>query len=216
MKLLITAGPTREAIDPVRYLTNRSSGKMGYAIAEAALAAGHKVILVSGPVSIASPEGAEVVAVESAGEMYEAVAQRIGEVDAAIMTAAVADYRPAVVAREKVKKAGERITVELVRTRDILGSAREAMGFSGVLVGFAAETSDLEPYARQKLEHKGCDLVVANDVSRPGIGFDSDENEVVVLFRNGTSRVLPRASKTEIGKLLVKIVEDVLVALRAE
>jgi phosphopantothenoylcysteine synthetase/decarboxylase len=202
-------------IDPVRYLSNRSSGKMGYAIVKAALASRHEVVLVSGPVALSPSDGAEVVSVESAEDMYDAVAERIGGVDAAVMTAAVADYRPAKVSDDKIKKSGERLVLELERTRDILGSARDLMAFDGVLVGFAAETGNIEAYARGKLERKGCDFIVANDVSQEGIGFQSDQNEVTVFYRNGSSQHLPRASKKEIGESLVKIIEGVLVARRA-
>ncbi|NNM29582.1 MAG: phosphopantothenoylcysteine decarboxylase, partial [Akkermansiaceae bacterium] len=173
MNLLITAGPTREAIDPVRYLTNRSSGKMGYALAEVAARHGHKVLLVSGPTSLDLPPGVDFLPVESAADMFDAVRNQIRKADAAVFAAAVADYRPAAPSAEKIKKTSETMTLELVRNPDILGSARATFHFPGVLVGFAAETDDLEANARAKLEKKGCDLVVANDVSRPGIGFDS-------------------------------------------
>ncbi len=207
MRFLITAGPTREPIDPVRYLSNRSSGKMGYALAVAALARGHEVTLVSGPVAIPAPEGTKLVRVETAREMHDAVAGEIGEADAAIFCAAVADYRVAEIAGEKIKKTGETLTLTLVRNPDILGSARSAFGFRGILVGFAAETEDLERHALDKLRRKGCDLLVANDVSRTDIAFDCDENEVAVFFRDGRHMALPRAPKGEIASAIVREVE---------
>lgn len=204
MRFLVTAGPTREPIDPVRYLSNRSSGKMGYALAEAALAAGHEVVLVSGPVSLAPPEGAELVSVETAREMHDAVAASIGGADVAVFCAAVSDYRVEEAAGEKIKKSAERLELTLVRNPDILGDARSAFGFSGFLVGFAAETSDLEAHAREKLERKGCDLLVANDVSRPDIGFDRDENEVLLIPREGDLVAISRSSKAEIARRIVE------------
>lgn len=207
MRFLITAGPTREPIDPVRYLSNRSSGKMGYALAAAALAKGHKVVLISGPVSIPAPEGAILVRVETAQQMYDAVAAAIPGADAAIFCAAVADYRVAEVAGEKIKKTGETLTLTLIKNPDILGSARSVFGFTGVLVGFAAETEKLAEHAVGKLRRKGCDLLVANDVSRTDIAFDRDENEVELFYRDGRHENLARASKREIAEGLVARVE---------
>jgi len=208
MRFLITAGPTREPIDPVRYLSNRSSGKMGCALAAAALAKGHEVVLISGPVSIPAPEGATLVRVETAQQMYDAVAAAIGNADAAIFCAAVADYRVAEVAGEKIKKTGETLTLTLVKNPDILGSARSVFGFQGLLVGFAAETEKLAEHAIDKLRRKGCDLLVANDVSRPDIAFDRDENEVELFYRDGRHETLARASKAAIAEALVERVES--------
>ena len=206
MKLLITAGPTREALDPVRYLSNRSSGKMGYALAAAAIDAGHEVVLVSGPVSLTAPAGAHVVKVESAQQMFEAVQAHLPHCQAAVFAAAVADYRPVQVAGQKIKKKDDEPTLHLERTPDILGSARSVFGFKGVLVGFAAETQDLVGYAQEKLQRKGCDLLVANDVSQPGIGFDSEENEVILLAPNAPPRPLPRGSKAGIAREIIRVV----------
>ncbi len=203
MHFLITAGPTREPIDPVRYLSNRSSGKMGYALAEAALADGHAVTLVSGPVAIPPPQGVSLVRVETAREMYEAVATRLPGVDAAIFCAAVADYRVASVAGEKIKKSEDELHLRLVKNPDILGSARTVFGFGGLLVGFAAETHDLARHALDKLRRKKCDLLVANDVSRREIGFDRDDNEVTLFFPDGTREELPRAPKRVLADLLI-------------
>jgi phosphopantothenoylcysteine decarboxylase/phosphopantothenate--cysteine ligase len=208
MHFLITAGPTREPIDPVRYLSNRSSGKMGYALAEAALEAGHEVTLISGPVSLTAPEKAIVQSVETAQEMFEAVEAQIAKADVAIFCAAVADYRVAEQAGEKIKKSADTLTLELVKNPDILGSARSRFGFEGFLVGFAAETTDVEKHAIGKLEKKGCDLLVANDVSRSDIGFDHQENEVIAFHRNGEKTPLPRALKSEIARELIQIIEN--------
>lgn len=204
MKILITAGPTREPIDPVRYLTNRSSGKMGYAIAHAAAHAGHQVLLVSGPTALDVPDGIDFIPVETAAEMYDVVARYLPKMDAAIFAAAVADYTPADPAGEKIKKEGEKLSLELVKTKDILGSAREGIGFSGFLVGFAAETENLEANARHKLEMKGCDLIVANDVSRTDIGFDSDENEALLVFHD-RSELFAKASKDDLAMYLISM-----------
>jgi len=207
MHFLITAGPTREPIDPVRYLSNRSSGKMGYALAEAALEAGHSVTLVSGPVALTAPEGLTLNPVETAQQMHDAVATRINEADIAIFCAAVADYRVASVADEKIKKSADELTLRLVKNPDILGSTREVFGYHGLLIGFAAETNDLAGHALDKLSRKKCDLIVANDVSRRDIAFDRDNNEVSLFFPDGTREDLPFAPKREIaGTLIARIV----------
>lgn len=203
MKFLITAGPTREPLDPVRYLSNRSSGRMGYALAGAARHEGHEVVLISGPTALDVPPGVDFIHVETAQQMYDAVRDMVGGVDVAILCAAVADYRPVAVAEQKMKKQAERLVLELERTPDILGSMRSVFGFAGVLVGFAAETQDVERYARDKLERKGCDLVVANDVSRADIGFDSRENEVLLVFPERTE-ALPRDTKEHIALHIVE------------
>lgn len=207
MKILITAGPTREAIDPVRFLTNRSSGKMGYAIADAAVHAGHQVLLVSGPTNLDVPAGVDFIPVESAAEMYEVVARYLPKMEAGIFAAAVADYTPANPADQKIKKSGEAMTLELVKTKDILGAAREVMGFQGFLVGFAAETENLEAHARAKLEKKGCDLIVANDVSRSDIGFDSEENEALLVFKDRTE-TFEKAPKHDLAIYLVSMLGE--------
>ena len=213
MKILVTAGPTREPLDPVRYLSNRSSGKMGYAIAQAALNAGHDVVLVSGPVSLVSPAEAEIVRVTTSEEMYEAVHARVGWADVCVLCAAVADFRPVKVETHKIKK-GTRssITLELVPTRDILRSLRDLPRVEGdprpVVVGFAAETDHLLEHAREKLRAKGCALIVANDVSRADIGFESDENELTLLFASGEIRMLKRAPKDVLAASLVKLFSE--------
>lgn len=207
---LVTAGPTREAVDPVRFLSNRSSGKMGFALAQAAAEAGHRVTLIAGPVALPTPPGVTRIDVESADDMFQAVASVLAQasppVSVAILAAAVADYRPATVATQKIKKHAGRLTLELERTRDILGSMRTPLGFTGVLVGFAAETENVLAHAREKLERKGCNLIVANDVSQPGIGFDASDNEVTLVFPGGAPRPLPRGSKLEIARELVRVI----------
>ncbi|MGC6426699.1 MAG: phosphopantothenoylcysteine decarboxylase [Akkermansiaceae bacterium] len=207
MKILITAGPTREPIDPVRYLTNRSTGKMGYALATAAVKRGHQVTLVSGPTALDLPDGTDFLPVESAEDMYQAVANQIGRQDIAIFAAAVADYTPTTIADQKMKKSNDGLTLELKRTRDILGSARSEMKFEGALVGFAAETENLEANARGKLERKGCDLIVGNDVSRKDIGFDSSENELLLVYPNHT-KTLPKDRKDHLAYHLLELIED--------
>jgi len=208
MRFLITAGPTREPIDPVRYITNRSSGKMGYALAAAAREAGHTVTLISGPTNLQQPAGVNFVPVETARQMFDAVAGVIKAHEVAIFSAAVADYRPAEVATEKIKKAEDHIALAMEKTADILGSARIQFGFDGFLVGFAAETQNLLQEAQTKLRRKACDMVVANDVSKPGTGFDSDENEVTLCLPGGKAVPLPRKSKTELAKEIVRFIEE--------
>lgn len=207
MTILITAGPTRETIDPVRFLSNKSSGKMGYAIAEAAAKAAQRVILISGPTNLDIPDRVDYIPVETTSEMYQAVEHWIGLADIAIFAAAVADYRPANVSEHKIKKTGDTLTLELVRNPDILGSARSIFNFKGILVGFAAETNDLENNAHGKLKSKGCDLVVANDVSRKDIGFDVNKNEVLLVYPDRTEQ-LPKDTKHRLAYVILeKILE---------
>jgi phosphopantothenoylcysteine decarboxylase/phosphopantothenate--cysteine ligase len=199
--VLITSGPTYEAIDPVRGITNRSSGKMGYAIAEAALLRGARVILVSGPVSLQPPAEATTIAVRSAQEMHDAVLANLRDATLVIMAAAVADYRPATIADQKIKKTDGQFTLELERTPDILaavGGVKE----SRVLIGFAAETQDVERNARKKLAEKNADLIVANDVSAQDAGFDVDTNRVTLISRDGASE-LPLLTKREVADMIL-------------
>ena len=206
MRVLITAGPTIEPIDPVRYLTNRSSGKMGYALAAAAAKRGHSVLLISGPTKLDIPDGIDFVPVESAEDMYQAVGSLITRYDTAIFAAAVADYT-ALYSEQKIKKSGEELALNLTRTKDILGSARDKMDFTGTLVGFAAETENVEENARDKCLRKGCDLVIANDVSQKEIGFDSAENEVTLVFPDRT-KPLERDNKENLAFQIIEVVED--------
>lgn len=207
MNILVTAGPTREALDPVRYLTNRSSGKMGYALANAGAQLGHRVTLVSGPTSLDIPINVDYIPVETAQEMFEAVSIHIAGQDAAIFSAAVADYRPAAFVENKIKKSSDRLTLELVRNADILGSARSEFSYEGILVGFAAETEKIEENARGKLQRKGCDLVVANDVSLSGIGFDSDHNEVLLVYPD-RAEPLAMETKNRLAHLIIQAVQE--------
>lgn len=197
-RVLVTAGPTREPIDPVRFVTNRSSGRMGYAVAEAAAARGALVTLVSGPVSIEAPRDVDIVRVETASEMATATLERVEWASMVVKSAAVADYRPMAVADRKIKKAGDTMTIEMEKTEDILASIGKRKG-DRVLVGFAAETNDLVANARKKLESKNADLIVANDVTREGAGFDGDTNIAVLVGRDGRADELPKMSKRELA-----------------
>ena len=202
MTFLITAGPTREPIDPVRYLSNRSSGKMGYAIAEAALDAGHDVILISGPVNLAPPHKAKFISVSTSDEMFDAVHQYADSSDICVLCAAVADYKPAEVSSVKIKKCAAQVSLELIPTRDILESLGQRQNRQFLLVGFAAETDHLEANATRKLREKNCDMIVANDAR---IGMETDENELLILFANGETKKISRAPKTFLAHELVKI-----------
>lgn len=182
---------------------------MGYTLAGAFAHEGHSVLLVSGPTALDVPGNVDFIPVETAAEMHEVVSHHIGRMDIAVFAAAVADYTPAEVQPQKIKKSGDILTLELVRTADILGSARHPFGFTGTLVGFAAETENLESNAREKLAGKHCDLVIANDVSQPGMGFDSDHNQVLLVYPDHTES-LPAASKHELSLQLV----DVITALQ--
>lgn len=200
--VLITAGPTEEPLDAVRFISNRSSGKMGYALAEAALERGARVILVTGPVHLTAPHRAEVVHVKTALEMRQAVMDRLEEATIIVKAAAVADYHRLNPPQQKVKKTAARLSLELDPTPDILAEVGRIKG-DRMLVGFAAETENLIEEARRKLKSKNCDMVVANLVSQDGVGFDSDENEVVLVLRTGETIPLPKAAKTEIaGRIL--------------
>lgn len=195
--VLITAGPTREPIDPVRYLGNRSSGKMGYALAEAALRRGARVILVTGPTALTPPSAAEVISVETAGQMRQAVLDRLPTATIVIKAAAVADYRVKETAAQKIKRAGPR-TLELEPTADILAEIGRRRSPGQVIIGFAAETHDAVANARKKLEAKRADAIVVNDVSRKDIGFDVDRNAVTIVTAAGAVHV-PEGSKMEIA-----------------
>ncbi|MDP9269036.1 MAG: bifunctional phosphopantothenoylcysteine decarboxylase/phosphopantothenate--cysteine ligase CoaBC [Acidobacteriota bacterium] len=195
--ILITAGPTREFVDPVRYISNRSSGKMGYALAEAALRRGAHVILITGPVALKPPGAAEVIPVETAEQMREGVLGNLARATIAISTAAVADYKAKHVAGEKIKRTGP-MTLELEATADILAEIAKVRQ-NQILVGFAAETSNVLANAKAKLERKQLDMIVANDVSKPAIGFDSDRNEVTILTRDGNVIDVPETTKWEVA-----------------
>jgi phosphopantothenoylcysteine decarboxylase / phosphopantothenate---cysteine ligase len=209
-KVLVTAGPTRENVDPVRYLTNRSSGKMGYAVAEAAARRGAHVILVSGPTSLEAPVGVERVDVQSAEEMHRAVLQKVADCSIAIFAAAVADYRPAEPNEQKIKRNNESTTIALEPTPDILASVARNKG-ERFIVGFAAETDDVTENARKKLAVKNADLIVANDVTAEGAGFDHESNIVTLFARDGRDLALPRMSKSEVAQRIL----DEVVRLRS-
>ena len=208
--VLVTAGPTAEPIDPVRVLTNRSSGKMGFALAEEAARRGAEVILVAGPVALATPFGVQRIDVETTREMHDAVMEALVRATIVIKAAAVSDYRAARTAGEKIKREGrEQLTLELVRNPDILGDVSERKG-ARTVVGFAAETSDVLEHARAKLARKGCDLIVANDVSRGDIGFDSDRNEVAIVGPGADDVVrVALAAKREVAARILDRVREV-------
>jgi phosphopantothenoylcysteine decarboxylase / phosphopantothenate---cysteine ligase len=202
--ILVTAGPTMEPMDPVRFISNRSSGKMGYALARVAVRRGAEVILVSGPVGLRPPYGVRLVAVRSAEDMRAAVLQNRSSCDAVIKAAAVADYRPREFCGNKMKKEGGDRVLELVPNPDILAElGRERGGRSCVLVGFAAETDSLMNNAREKLKSKNVDMIVANDVSRSDSGFDTDTNLVSILHRDGRVEAFPMLSKDEVADLIL-------------
>ncbi len=206
-RVLVTAGPTRERIDPVRFVSNRSSGKMGFAVAEAARAAGADVVIVSGPVALATPAGVRRVDVESAADMLGAVTKEVEGADLFISTAAVADYRPAHPPDHKIKKSAERLAVEMERTVDIIASvaARPVRPF---IVGFAAETQAVEQNARSKMLTKNLDMIAANEVGHDK-AFDCADNELVVLWRDGR-RELGRAPKTALARELIDLIVEVM------
>ncbi|MFH0881014.1 MAG: phosphopantothenoylcysteine decarboxylase [Lentisphaerota bacterium] len=206
----MTAGPTREAIDPVRYISNRSSGKMGYAVAAAGVEQNHEVTLISGPVALSAPAGARLVNVTSAAEMAAAVMEHFTGCDVLVMAAAVADWRPVHPGTQKIKKSDQRMTLELEPTEDILLKILP-MKSAQLVIGFAAETQNLLEEARRKLVRKELDLMVANDVSRTDAGFEVDMNEVVFIERDGETRQLPFMPKVEVARHLVKWVEDRIV-----
>ena len=213
VELLLTAGPTREAIDPVRYISNRSSGKMGYALAEAALKEGASVTLVSGPVALPAPQGATLVAVESAQQMYDAVMQQALQSDIFIACAAVTDYRVDQAAEHKIKKTAGEMSLQLVQNADIL-AAVSALEKRPFCVGFAAETRQLEKYALGKLKQKNLDMIAANQVGDSDSGFETDFNQLEVFWPEGRQSI-ERASKTEIAKQLIDLIVERYTATRS-
>jgi phosphopantothenoylcysteine decarboxylase/phosphopantothenate--cysteine ligase len=212
IKVVITAGPTREAIDPVRYISNNSSGKMGYALAEAASEAGAETILISGPVNLKPPSRAKTVYVTSAREMHIAALEEAVDCQLFIACAAVADYRPVNQSEQKIKKSKDEITINLIKNPDIVADIA-ALTNRPFTVGFAAETPQtkdcLEIYAREKLERKNLDLVIANDVSGRTMGFDSDDNAVLVV-ETSSSEAIPKTSKTILSRQLIAKIAQML------
>ena len=203
MRIVISAGPTREAIDPVRYITNRSTGKMGYAIAEAAQKKGWEVVLVSGPVNLDRPAGVELVQIESAAEMAQAMKNAAENADIIVMAAAVADYRPKQYSTSKVKKSDGDMCIELERTEDILLSLGKNKKPGQILVGFAAETDDLLKNAQGKLERKNLDYIAANIVGVPGRGFAADTNAITLIARDGSQTEFALQSKKDLAAALI-------------
>jgi phosphopantothenoylcysteine decarboxylase/phosphopantothenate--cysteine ligase len=215
-RVLVTAGGTVERLDPVRYLTNDSSGKMGYAIAEEAVRMGAKVTLVSGPSALSVPEGVQLVPVQSALDMREAVLSRLGESQLIIKAAAVADYRPAVVAEQKIKKKADSLTLELIKNPDILQEIGTLKTKKQFVIGFAAETERLDEHAMDKLKRKNCDLIVGNDVSQEGAGFGGDTNVVRFYDQNGLVLALPIQSKWDVARKLLELAADRMAAAAEE
>lgn len=203
IRCLVTAGPTREHLDPVRFLSNPSSGKMGYALASAATAAGWKVDLVSGPVALASPAKVKVHRVTSAQEMFLAVKKLFKTCDVLLMCAAVSDFRPKKVFAHKVKKGRAELTVEFIPNVDILKTVAAGKRPGQLVVGFAAETKNVEAYARKKLKEKNLDFIVANQVGKKGSGFEADDNAVIFIGRDGYRASFGPASKTELARQLI-------------
>tara|TARA_R110002095_G_scaffold85414_1_gene74352 strand:+ start:4007 stop:5239 length:1233 start_codon:yes stop_codon:yes gene_type:complete len=204
LRVCITAGPTREAIDPVRYISNHSSGKMGYALAEAAIEAGAQVTLISGPVSLHCPDRVTRMSTTSAQEMLDAALKQMGQCDLFIAAAAVADYRPAAIAVQKIKKSGDEICLTLIKNPDIVVTIASHPQ-RPYTVGFAAETEKLLEHARGKLERKKLDMIIANDVAQQGIGFNSDDNAVTVVTRHSEQQ-LQLASKTQLARQLISLI----------
>jgi phosphopantothenoylcysteine decarboxylase/phosphopantothenate--cysteine ligase len=211
INILITAGPTREKIDDIRFITNRSSGRMGYALAEAALKRGMNVTLISGPVCLAPVKGINTIKVESASEMADAVFRLESEAEIIISAAAVADYRPVKVTKGKIKKSGGEMVLKLERTTDILQTLGKSKRKNLFLAGFAAETERLLEYAEIKLKKKNLDLIIANDVSDSEIGFNSDANAVTLIFKDGKKIDIPRSSKKIIAE---KIIDEIISTIK--
>ena len=213
-RVLITAGPTREPIDPVRFISNRSSGKMGFAVAQAAREAGAEVVMICGPVSLATPPGVRRVDVESAADMLAAVEAEVRPDDIFISTAAVADYRPAQAATQKIKKTEESLALQMARTTDIIGTLAAGPSRPAFVVGFAAETDTVEQNARSKMLRKNLDMIAANEVGHAKV-FDCADNELIVLWRGGR-RLLPRNAKTQLARELIELIAAVYAERRAE
>jgi len=213
-RVLLTAGPTREPIDPVRFISNRSSGKMGFAIAAAARAAGAQVVMICGPVSLATPAGVRRVDVESAADMLAAVQAEVRPDDIFISTAAVADYRPAHAATSKIKKTEESLALQMARTTDIIGTLAAGAQRPAFVVGFAAETDAVEQNARSKMLRKNLDMIAANEVGHDK-AFDCADNELIVLWRNGR-KLLPRNAKTQLARELIELIAAVFAERRAD
>jgi phosphopantothenoylcysteine decarboxylase/phosphopantothenate--cysteine ligase len=211
---LVTAGPTQEALDPIRYISNRSSGKMGYAIADAAMRRGAAVVLISGPVNLEAPANVELVSVRTAQEMRKAVMEHLATASIIVKSAAVADYYVASVPQQKLKKTAARLSLELDPTPDILAEIGEKKG-DRLLVGFAAETENLVEEARRKMLSKHCDMLVANLVNREGLGFEADNNEVEIITRGGKTAHAGPAGKRQVAEQILDQVALLRLSLQA-
>jgi phosphopantothenoylcysteine decarboxylase/phosphopantothenate--cysteine ligase len=209
LSVLVTAGPTREPIDPVRFISNRSSGRMGYSVAEAARDRGAQVVLISGPTALAAPPGVERVCVTTAEEMAREVERRVGAAAVVVMAAAVSDHRPAHVSDQKLKRSATPNRLDLVENPDILKRLGENKG-SRVLVGFAAETHELDVQARRKLAEKRLDLIVANDVSQPGAGFEGETNAALLIGADGAATEVPCCTKRALADRIWDRVAELL------
>lgn len=207
-KVLVTAGPTIEPLDPVRFLSNFSSGKMGYAMAEAAAEMGAEVMLISGPVSLTEPQGVQVVHVQTAEEMYQHVMKQLPNSDMVVKAAAVSDYRPQVVQPHKIKKNQDVLRIELEKTVDIAAEVGRRKRPNQLLIGFAAETQQVADYAQDKLNRKGMDWIVANDVSEEGAGFGTDTNHVTLFSKHGETIALPKMSKRELARQIWSTIRE--------
>lgn len=208
-KVLITAGPTQEALDPVRYITNHSSGKMGYEIARAARNMGADVTLISGPVSLNPPAGVKVISITSANDMFTAVKENFKEMDIIIKAAAVGDYRPSIMAQDKIKKQGETLEIKFVKNPDILAYLGEHKTENQVICGFAMETQNLIENAKEKLAKKNCDMIIANNLKVEGAGFQTDTNVATVIQKDAI-KTLDKMSKYELGKTILHYVHDIM------
>lgn len=208
MNILVTAGPTREPIDPVRFLSNRSTGKMGYALAQAACERGHQVTLITGPTCLQPPAGTHTVPVETALDMLDATLAHIDGIDCAILCAAVADHRPKSPSQTKLKRSQNfPSTIDLIENPDILATLGRLPERKFFLAGFAAETDNVEEYAVDKLRKKNCDMIVANHASGLNTGFEADTNEVTLYFRDGRSVGIPLAPKLDIARAILATIE---------
>jgi phosphopantothenoylcysteine decarboxylase/phosphopantothenate--cysteine ligase len=209
-RVIVTAGPTRESIDPVRVVTNRSSGKMGYRVAEAAWERGAEVVLIAGPVALADPVGVRVVRVESTQEMEDAVRLELPRADVLVMAAAPADFRPSSPSDGKRPRVDGALAIPMEPTGDVLDATRSLRKQGSMIVGFALETGDALAKGLAKLERKGLDLIVVNDALEPGAGFEKETNRVALLSRDGTRRILPLQSKREVAEAILDTVEESL------
>lgn len=206
MRVLIAAGPTREPIDPIRFISNHSSGKMGYALAKAAVARGYRVTLISGPVSLPPPPQVKLYTVETSKDMHTVVLREAKRADIVIMAAAVADYRPSKISLHKIKKDKNTMILKLTKTPDILKELGQRKLDDQILVGFAAETNRLLFHAKQKLKSKNLDFIFANLVGKKGVGFESDDNQITLIHRDGYTHRFPRMNKIRLAQQMIGLI----------